>query len=165
MWLVRHAKSDWEQGVADFDRGLNPRGLRDGPFMAEWLNRQSYHAEWIWSSSANRALSTARFVAEGWQLPEECLVAVDTLYHASPHAAFEVLRDTPPSVSQVALVFHNPGITELINLLAGHVAIDNLPTLGIAEFTTDLPWAEVHTAAFKLERIVSPKALRALEHH
>lgn len=161
LWLVRHAKSDREQGVPDFDRGLNARGHRDGPYMATWLSRQTRSAEWIWSSTANRALTTAKYLAKGWQVPDERLVAVDALYLAPAVQALEVVRETPADVTAVAVVFHNPGITELVNLLAGRGAIDNLPTLGIAEFTTSLPWAETHPGAWRLERIVSPKSLRA----
>lgn len=166
LWLVRHAKSDWEQGVRDFDRGLNARGHRDGPFMAAWLSRQPQGAGWIWSSTANRALTTARYLATGWQLPEDRLVAVDSLYHAPPMQALDVIRETPADVTCAAVVFHNPGITELVNLLAGRGIIDNVPTLGIAEFTTtlsrtDRSWADTHLGSWRLERIVSPKALRA----
>ena len=161
LWLVRHAKSDWEQGVADFDRGLNARGHRDGPFMADWLAAEPLRAEWIWSSTANRALTTARYLAQGWQLPDTCLTGVDALYHAPAHVALDTLRGTPPDIRHVALVFHNPGITELVNLLAGDDVLDNLPTLGIAEFSCALPWADVHDRAFRLERIISPRMLRA----
>jgi len=161
LWLVRHAKSDWVQGVSDFDRGLNARGHRDGPFMARWLARQPHRAEWIWSSSANRALTTARYIAHGWSVDESRLIITDALYHASPDAALEVLRETPEDIRGVAVVFHNPGITDLVNWLAGKPAIDNVPTLGIAEFTADKPWDECQQSNFQLLRIVSPKLLRA----
>ncbi len=163
LWLVRHAKSDWEEGVPDFERGLNARGHRDGPFMAAWLSSQPHRAEWIWSSTANRALTTSRYLAQGWGVSDAHLIEVDALYHAAPRTAFEVLSETPPDITAVAVVFHNPGITALVNLLAGGEVLDNLPTLGIAEFSSTLPWSEVHSGAFKFERIVSPKLLRALQ--
>jgi phosphohistidine phosphatase len=161
LWLVRHAKSDWTPGVHDFDRGLNARGHRDGPYMAQWCSRQSNRPEWIWSSTANRALTTARYLAPGWSVDDSRLVLSDALYHASAETALEVLHETPEGVHGAALVFHNPGITDLVNWLAGESVTDNLPTLGIAEFTTDQPLAECRSGGFKLQRIVSPRLLRA----
>ncbi|MCP5178431.1 MAG: histidine phosphatase family protein [Pseudomonadales bacterium] len=163
LWLIRHAKSDWAQGAKDIDRPLNERGRRDGPFMAEWLHGQPHAATWLWTSTALRARETAAYVARAWELDDKVVVQEPQLYLASPTAALEVIRGTPADATSVAVVFHNPGITDLVNLLAGRQVLDNLPTFGIAEFSTSLPWAEVHYSSFELERVVSPKALRLLD--
>ena len=162
LWLIRHAKSDWVQGVPDFQRDLNERGRKDGPFMAQWLRTQPSPAQWIWSSTAIRALATARFVAEGFQLHADDIIGVDSLYLASPDAALDVLRGTPPDVTSVAVVFHNPGITDLVNLLAGKHVLDNLPTLGMAQFSTREAWAYAQPVSFSLDRIITPKGVRSL---
>ncbi len=162
LWLIRHAKSDWVHGVPDFQRDLNERGRRDGPFMAEWLRSQPDPAQWVWSSTARRALVTAQFVAAGFSLEDEHIIGVDALYHASPESALDVLRETPPDIGSVAIVFHNPGITDLVNLLAGQQVLDNLPTFGIAQFSTGEVWSSAHPNAFTLSRIVTPKGLRSL---
>jgi len=162
LWLIRHAKSDWVHGVPDFQRDLNDRGRNDGPFMAEWLRSQPKPAQWIWSSTAKRALATARFVAAGFALEEGHIIAVDALYHAPPESALDVLRGTPPDITSVAMVFHNPGITDLVNLLAGQQVLDNLPTFGIAQFSTTEAWAYAHPPAFTLDRIVTPRGLRTI---
>lgn len=130
--------------------------------MVDWLKSQPRPAQWIWSSTATRALATARFVAAGFQLEDEHIIGVDALYHAPPEAALDVLRGTPADITSLAVVFHNPGITDLVNLLAGQHVLDNLPTFGIAQFSTNEAWAYAQPASFTLERVVTPKGVRML---
>ena len=39
LFLVRHAKSSWKEfgKIEDFERGLNKRGKKDAPMMAQRL--------------------------------------------------------------------------------------------------------------------------------
>ena len=58
--LARHAKSDWgDARLADHDRPLNARGLRDAPRMARHLAADGVTVERILASTALRARSTA----------------------------------------------------------------------------------------------------------
>lgn len=160
LWLIRHAKSDWsEPGSRDFDRPLNARGLRDGPRMARWLATQADPATWIWTSDALRARTTAEFVLEGFRAVSPTLVADHRLYLADPDQLLDVLRETPPNVRSVALVAHNPGLTELVNLLGARPRLDNLPTLGIAAFRVTGPWPDLVPGACALLDLMSPKRL------
>lgn len=160
LWLIRHAKSDWNAGAAsDFQRPLNARGERDGPRMAEWLAEQNDPATWIWSSDAVRARSTARFVADGFAAAGAHVVEEHRLYNASPEEILDVVRGTPADVSCAAVVAHNPGMTELVNLLAGAEITDNLPTFGIARLHVPAPWAELAFGRGAVDLLVSPKSL------
>jgi phosphohistidine phosphatase len=160
LWLIRHAKSDWSTpGQSDFDRPLNDRGRRDGPRMAHWLGRQSKPAGWIWCSDAVRARSTAEFVLDGFGPARPELVLEHRLYLADPDQLLDVLRETPDSVESAALIAHNPGLTELVNLLAGEPVLDNLPTFGVAAFRVQRPWVELRFGAGRLLELMSPKRL------
>ena len=117
LFLMRHAKSDWGQGLSDFDRPLNARGKRDGPNMASWLQAQSDSASWVWTSTAARARATAAYVQTGFELSDDAIVAVDQLYHASPESILDVVRQTPSEIKSVAVVAHNPGLTWLTNAM------------------------------------------------
>ncbi|NET53310.1 MAG: histidine phosphatase family protein, partial [Merismopedia sp. SIO2A8] len=65
LFLLRHAKSSWSNaGLADRDRPLNQRGLRDAPRMGQWLAEYSLRPGQIVSSSAVRALTTAETMAQ-----------------------------------------------------------------------------------------------------
>jgi len=160
LWLVRHAKSDWSTpGQSDFDRPLNARGRRDGPRMAAWLAEQPEPATWIWCSDAVRARSTAEFVTAGFGAATPELALDHRLYLADPDRLLDVLRGTPDSVASVALVAHNPGLTELVNLLAGEAILDNLPTFGVAGFEVREPWVDLRYGAGRLACLMSPKRL------
>jgi len=160
LWLIRHAKSDWSTpGQDDFDRPLNERGRRDGPRMAAWLAGQAKPASWIWCSEAVRARSTAEFVVEGFRTAAPELVLERRLYLAGPERLVDVLRETPDSVESVALIAHNPGLTELVNLLAGETVLDNLPTFGVAAFRVKAPWVDLGFGGAQLLSVMSPKRL------
>ena len=164
LWIVRHAKSSWAQPAqTDFERPLNKRGNADGPRMAHWLAAQTDPAQWIWSSNAARALATADFVAAGFAAAataqEPAIVADQRLYHPSVDSVTRVLQETPDDQTSVALVAHNPGLTHVINHLAGDWIIDNLPTFGVARFSVAGAWISLAPATTSLDWIVTPKTL------
>lgn len=162
LWLIRHAKSDWgDPRLTDFDRPLNGRGRRDGPRVARWLAAQDHPATWIWTSSAARALATARFVQQGFGVADAALVALDELYHASTEDLLDVIRRTPGTVASVALVAHNPGLTWLVNCLGPDSATDNLPTFGVARFDCPGSWELLSPGRATLELLTSPKTIDA----
>ncbi|MDZ7670171.1 MAG: histidine phosphatase family protein [Gammaproteobacteria bacterium] len=160
LWLIRHAKSDWSSpGVSDFQRPLNARGERDGPRMATWLTAQDGAADWLWSSDALRAQQTAAFVAQAFAISDGRWAEDHRLYGAGPETLLSVIRETPPDVLGVAVVAHNPGMTELVNLLAGDNVTGNLPTFGVARFEVSGDWADVNFGCGHLELLTSPKRL------
>ncbi len=59
LLLLRHAKSAWDDpGMADRDRPLAPRGLRDAALMAAEIQRRGLHADRILCSPARRTRET-----------------------------------------------------------------------------------------------------------
>lgn len=160
VWLIRHAKSDWSTTAAsDFERPLNRRGKQDGPRMVPWLASQSDPATWIWCSEAVRAASTGRFVEAGFTAAGPTLIHDPRLYNATADTLLGVLRETPEDVSCAAVIAHNPGMTQLVNLLAGEQVTDNLPTFGFARLALPSPWSDVGFGAGALELLTSPKRL------
>lgn len=160
LWLIRHAKSDWSEPVgSDFERPLNKRGRRDGPRMQAWLSEQDHPAAWIWSSKASRARATADFVAAGFHRCSPTIAEDERLYLASPEDILAVIRETPDPEPVAALIAHNPGMTYLVNLLAGEEVLDNLPTFGIARFDLPGPWSDLRYGIGRLDFLMSPKRL------
>ncbi len=140
--IVRHAKSSWEQSeLADIDRPLNKRGIRNAPEMGRRLAARKIVPNLIISSPAVRALATAKMIAAEVGYREGRIVVEKTLYGAGVQLFLEALarwgdKDNPADL--VMLFSHNPGVTELANFLTGK-RIDNLPTCGvvIVDFETD----------------------------
>jgi phosphohistidine phosphatase len=129
--FVRHAKSSWDHpGLRDYDRPLEARGLRDAPAMASRMRDMNLVADYIITSGANRALTTARFFQKEFNLPEARFVIQDRLYEAAMETVFDVLRTAPDDARYVYVFGHNPTFTWVANSLAG-VHIDNVPTCGV----------------------------------
>jgi phosphohistidine phosphatase len=159
LWVIRHAKSSWKTGKSDFDRPLNKRGERDGPRMAAWLATQDNLPVWIVSSNAARAHATADFVCAGANLTVDRLTLDPRLYLADADTILDVIRETPDDVETMAVVCHNPGITDFVNDMLGEFRLDNLPTFGIAKLDVNGPWVDLTFESARLDELCVPKQL------
>jgi phosphohistidine phosphatase len=141
--LVRHAKSSWEAvGIDDFDRPLNDRGKQDAPIMAKRLKNKNIDIDLFISSPAKRALRTAKYFAEEFDIDKKEIDQIDKLYGASVSVFLEVITSINDKHKTAALFSHNPGITEFANTLTT-VHIDNMPTCSMFAVQADTDkWAD-----------------------
>lgn len=131
LYLFRHAKSSWDNpDLDDYHRPLNSRGEKDAPKMGKRLRRAGVNPNLICSSTAARAITTARLAAEEMDYPATSIREEKRLYHAGPDELLNLLRSLNDSLDTVMLVGHNPGLTEFANSLLDE-EIDNIPTAGI----------------------------------
>ena len=147
LLIVRHAKSSWAiPGQDDFERPLNDRGHRDAPMMAERLLDKKIEVNAFISSPANRALTTATYLAKAYGLHKKDIHLFKELYHAAPASFYAVIGKTDSAIKTAAVFSHNPGITSFVNELTA-TKIDNMPTCGIFAVRADIKnWAEFTTA-------------------
>jgi len=131
LTLVRHAKSSWNDTVlADRERPLNKRGLRDAPVMARRVIEAGIRPSLIISSPAVRAWTTAKIFAAELGYPIEFLQREDNIYLASLDNLLDVLASQDASFNNLMLFGHNPGLTDLANYLSTGVT-NKLPTAGL----------------------------------
>lgn len=146
--LMRHAKSDWgDFSARDYDRELNARGKRDAPLMGQRLAERDIQPDAFTVSTACRAKTTASLMASALGFSSDDIQWIDELYLASPATMKSVIRQTADDVQTLALLAHNPGVTELVNQLT-NADIDNVPTCGV--LTLSLPvdhWSELRNNA------------------
>ncbi len=144
LYIIRHAKSSWSSdAVNDFDRPLNQRGKRDAPLMGEVLDKREVSFDLILSSSARRAKKTSKKIAKKLNYAKEDIIFRDILYLADPEKMITEIKKVDASVQSLAIVGHNPGMTEMINLLS-NIDIDNLPTCGVVAISLDIKsWLEL----------------------
>lgn len=156
--VVRHAKSSWKDTrLDDHDRALNKRGERDAPFMAAELKKLKVEPVYLISSTATRALETAKYFATEFEYRKREIVRDQQLYLASPEDLMDVVRQLPDEKNTVLLFGHNPGITSLVNDLSA-AAIQNVPTCGICAISfTVSHWREVRAGAGQLVFFLYPK--------
>ena len=83
LFLLRHAKSSWEQKeLRDFERPLADRGLNDIKTMGQRFVQKDKQVECIITSPAVRAKATAMLFAREIGYPEDDISANPELYFA-----------------------------------------------------------------------------------
>lgn len=125
LMLLRHAKSDWPEGVTDFNRPLKKRGRQAALRMGEWLLNQQLQPEWIVSSPAARAQETADYLCKGLDLSRHHMLHLDDrIYEADIDALKQVLADCPSSSQRSLLIGHNPSLEDLLVYLVDDLKPD-----------------------------------------
>ncbi len=158
--LLRHAKSSWsEDGLPDSERPLSGRGERDAPRMGARLRDRDIRPDLVLSSHALRARRTAALIARTLDYPEDGLRLDARLYLATPLEILAVVAEQADAVDCLLVVGHNPGLTELTNLLLPDLDLANLPTAGtvVVDCATGR-WAEIRDAQRELVSYDYPKS-------
>lgn len=131
LTLLRHAKSSWDnRGLADHERPLNNRGLRDAPEMARRIHAAAIRPSLIVSSPATRAWETAKVLASEISYPIEFLQRDNKLYLASLDTLLDFVGTLDVGFNNIVVVGHNPGMTNFANFLSPNLT-DNVPTCGV----------------------------------
>jgi len=160
--LVRHAKSSWKDtDLKDRERPLKKRGERDAALMANVLRDRGFTPALIITSHAKRAEATAKIIASEYGHNEKLIDTRRKLYMRSGNKMINVINDIDDRHDVVFLVSHNPGLTDLANLLTND-SIDNIPTSGVVAISFDVQsWSEVASGKGKKLLFEVPKTHRA----
>jgi len=148
---VRHAKSSWDEPwLSDHDRPLNKRGERNAPEMGWRLADRKIFPEILVSSTAVRALETARLMAKEISFSPEKIIQERKLFHSAPREIIAVVRHLPANFHSAMIFLHNPGITDFVNRICD-ISLDNIPTAGMAAIQFEAwRWDEVDFGNGKL---------------
>ena len=144
LYLIRHAKSSWEDdSLKDIDRPLNERGLHDAPLMGNVLKSMNIVPDKIVSSPAKRAITTALTIAGKVGYKEENILQDPNVYHSGLPELLKILCGFDNSWQKVFFVGHNPGFTQLAELITSE-DFGNIPTCGIVGIELDISnWIEL----------------------
>ena len=118
---MRHglaADLDSQGLLNDAARPLTPQGERKLRAITKWMGGMELSFDLIWFSPCLRARQTAAIVAHGLQAEGRLKAADCLLPQAQPGKVVEALRRLAPQPESVLLVGHEPGLSELISLLA-----------------------------------------------
>jgi phosphohistidine phosphatase len=125
--LMRHGHAiPYDNDAGDFSRPLERRGIADVATIARRLHALAWRAELIVASSARRTQETARTLAQGIDYPLADIVADPQLYNADLPTWQAVARALPDTMQHVALVGHNPGISQFAQWLLPRQRVDGL---------------------------------------
>jgi len=156
--LIRHAKSSWNSVfIEDRLRPLNARGKKNAPMMGEVLREKQIGFDRIFSSPAHRAWSTAKKICKPLGFPKTDILREERLYGATVDTLYYLLGEVEDSINRLAIVGHNPTLTEFVNRLLDN-PIANMPTCGIvvANFGCDT-WKDVSHHTYVSHEFWYPK--------
>lgn len=156
--LVRHAKSSWDYAeLSDFERPLNARGRRDAPAMARRLAGELERPLRLVASPALRAITTAHAFADELGLPHTAIRVEPRIYEATRGSLLGIAQELDDADTHVLLFGHNPGFTELAQLLAPG-PFGELPTCAVVTLGFALQhWRELHPHSGTVLRYEFPK--------
>jgi len=165
LLLLRHLKSSWDdESLADQERPLSARGVRDGGRVAEHLRSLNARVDLVLCSSAVRTRQTLELIRPA--LGHAPVEIEDQLYGASADSLLARLHGVPDSVGAALMIGHNPGMQDLALRLAApgpirSAVMAKFPTGALA--TLSLPddtWLGVHQGTARLVGYTVPKDLR-----
>ena len=161
--LLRHAKSSWaDTAQPDRDRPLAPRGRKAARRLAGYLGDQAVRPDLVLCSPAARATETLDLLRPGLDEGVEVLIE-DGLYGAGARELLDRLRRIPGRVAWVLVIGHNPGLQQLVVLLARDGVLrerarSHFPTAALA--TLALPeggWPDLGPGTADLVSYVAPR--------
>jgi phosphohistidine phosphatase len=151
LLLLRHAKSDYPAGVADHDRPLAPRGVREAGLAGNWLRAHAPAVDAVLCSTATRTretLARTRIAAP--------VNYVDRLYDATPTVVIEEINGVEsrfgPDVATLLVIGHEPAMSSVAlslatadgsNATAAEHISTKFPTSAIAVLRTGEAWDQL----------------------
>jgi phosphohistidine phosphatase len=147
LLLLRHAKSDYPQGVPDHERPLAPRGEREAGLAGDWLRAHAPAVDAVLCSTATRTrqtLARTRIDAP--------VNFVDRLYDATPGAVIEEINGVEPDVETLLVIGHEPAMSSVAlglatadgsNTTAAERISTKFPTSAIAVLRTGESWDQL----------------------
>jgi phosphohistidine phosphatase len=167
IWLLRHAKSSWDQpSLPDADRPLAPRGRRAADILAAHLAAAEVRPTVVLCSSSLRTRETLAAILPA--LGDALEIRIEpALYGAGAAQLLDRLRQVSNRTSSAMLIAHNPGIQDLALALAARGPAlaglgEKFPTGALATLELDVErWHDLDHGMATATTLVTPRSLEA----
>jgi phosphohistidine phosphatase len=146
---MRHADARWnDPAISDLERPLNRRGIGAAQAMARRLLELQLIPDLLLTSPARRTQQTADIVARELSLPARRVRHEEGLYLASAADMLKLVHATGPRVAHLLVVAHNPGVSELVQLLLPQRGTVGMATAAVCSIAFDAThWSAIASAA------------------
>ncbi|MDG5491454.1 histidine phosphatase family protein [Psychroserpens sp. SPM9] len=156
--LTRHAKSSWEYDVSDKERPLKKRGVNDAKLVSSAFKERLLSPETVFSSPANRALSTCKIFMNTLNIPETDIEIIPDLYDFGGEQVIRFLKKLDEDYKNVMIFGHNHAFTSICNIF-GDKFIDNLPTSGLVVIDFNVnSWSDIKNGTTRF--MIFPRDLK-----
>jgi phosphohistidine phosphatase len=161
--LMRHAKSDYPNGVVDHDRPLAARGIREAALAGEWLRANLPAIDLVLCSSATRTRQTL----DRTEISAPVTYS-ERLYGATAGTMIDEINQVADDVATLLVVGHEPTMSHVALGLAepdnsDHEAAKRIsmkfPTSAIAVLSvpSGWPWSELQLSSAELTSFHVPR--------
>jgi phosphohistidine phosphatase len=117
--VIRHAHAQWPRyRGSDFDRPLTPRGLQQAQATGRAIKAAELNIKVILASPASRTRKTAEIIARELGMAPKQIRGEADLYNATADVLATAAEALLASQPCIAVVAHNPGISEFARRLA-----------------------------------------------
>ena len=157
LYVMRHGKAEDGFDKSDYKRKLNSKGIKRSVKVGLKLKDRKGELDTVICSSSLRTVETAEIMADLFDFPQADIKKHKELYLAPVNVILENIYSLDDSVSNVLLVGHNPGLSELIGSLSRQLT-DYLPTSALIALKIDIDkWEEISNANAKIVFSLFPK--------
>jgi phosphohistidine phosphatase len=166
--LMRHAKSDYPDGVADHERPLASRGQREAGLAGDWLRSDPLIVPPVQAVLCSTATRTRETLARTGLNAE--VRFVDRIYDATPGAVIDEINDTEDTfgfdVRTLLVIGHEPTVSQLAlglaaiegtNSAAAEQISAKFPTSALAVLRIGGPWRSVELGGAALVEFHVPR--------
>ena len=161
LFIVRHGEASWDSPeLSDYKRPLLKEEINISKTVANYLCEKKIIVNKIISSSAVRAMETAKVSAPIINFPKGKIEIMKELYLAELNEIFDVLYAIDDEFDSVMIFGHNPGLTELANAFLDKI-VDNLPTTAVVSVKiNNEKWTDISVSEYSTNFIVFPEMLK-----
>ena len=131
LLLLRHSKDSDKKKYSNYKRPLTSKGEAQAQYIGEYLKSQEIKLDCILSSSAVRAKSTAKIVANLLDYPVASIALDSALYKCKTRDLIKAIQELDDSCQQVLVVGHNPSIIQTANHFQRDTIFTEVPKSGL----------------------------------
>ncbi len=160
LFVIRHATSEEASGN-DYDRSISNLGRRECYSVGQYLKNSGVFPDIILSSSASRAIQTARHLSQILGVEASRIEMTQAWYLAPAVTWFTAIQQLAESASTVFIVGHNPGIAEVVlRMVNQSISPFSFPPLSFAHLEFDFEfWGNIEWRTGRLVRLKDPSSI------
>ena len=157
LTLLRHGHAEREGAQGDAERALTRRGEQEAWSASARLAGLGLLPRRILASAAVRTRQTAVIAQTSFGLPRDAMTLEPRLYLADTFTLLDVIAGVEDDVEHLLVVGHNPGLSELVHLLAPSSRFSSLETGAWATLETPVrSWGELEAERAVFDRSEAP---------
>ena len=156
--IVRHGAFDHSNTqITDSDHPLTRDGRRQTEEMARQFARLDIYPDLLVSSTAKRAIETAKIYAKRLKIPAASIRIKKNIFEAERSEILRVVQSIDDTASTILLIGHHPAVTNLLqHLVDSDIEKMSLASLAVLELSTE-SWRTISFKQGELVKYLEPK--------